>query len=142
MKVGRHTIIWHQEKSVILDCEIGDTCVIHAPVWIGNGVKIGNRCKVQAFAFLPEGVTLGNDVFVGPGVTFTNDPEPPSDQKNWLPIVVGDGAVIGAGAVIKAGVTIAPGAKIGCGAVVTKDVKAGAWYVGNPSRPLLRGVET
>lgn len=142
MKTGRHSRIWHPEKSVILDCEIGDDCVIHAPVWIGNGVKIGNRCKVQAFAFLPEGVTLGDDVFVGPGVTFTNDPEPPSGQENWRPIVVGNGAVIGAGAVIKAGVTIAAGAKIGCGAVVTKDIPAGCWHAGNPAKPLLRSVNS
>lgn len=136
MKTGARVTIWHPEKSVILDCEIGDDSVIHAPVWIGPNVIIGQRCKIQAMSFLPEGVTLGNDVFIGPGVTFTNDPEPPSHKQNWKPIVVGDGAVIGAGCVIKAGVTIHPGAKIGCGAVVTKDVYPGEWYVQNPARPI------
>lgn len=134
MQAGKTTRIWHPELSVLLDCVIGEECTIHAQVWIGNKVVIGDRCKVQAFAFIPEGVRLGNDVFIGPRVTFTNDPYPPSD--NWAETVVGDGAVIGAGAVIRAGVTIAPHARIGCGAVVTKDVPAGAWWVGNPARPL------
>jgi UDP-2-acetamido-3-amino-2,3-dideoxy-glucuronate N-acetyltransferase len=135
VKTGPNTSVWHPEKSVILDCSIGARCTIHAPVWIGNNVVIGDDCKVQAFAFLPDGVELGNGVFIGPHVCFTNDPVPPS--KDWAKTRVGDGAVIGAGAVIKAGVTIAPGAKIGCGAVVVKDVPAdGAWWAGNPARPL------
>lgn len=138
MKLGKRVTLWHPEKSVILECEIGNDSVIHAPVWIGNNVKIGERCRVQAFSFIPEGVTLGNDVFVGPGVIFTNDAEPPSDKTKWKPIHVGDGAVIGAGSVIKAGVTIEPGAKIGCGSVVVKDVPSEDWHVGNPAKPIRR----
>lgn len=139
MKVGQRTRVWHPDKSVILDCEIGDDCTIHAMVWIGNGVRIGNRCKVQAFAFIPEGVTIEDDVFIGPGVIFTNDAEPPSLRQAWRPVHVGAGASIGAGAVIKAGVTIAPGAKIGAGAVVTRSITAGDWHVGNPARQIQRG---
>lgn len=138
MITGDGTIIWHPDKSVLLDCTIGRDCTIHAPVWIGDNVQIGDRCRIQAFVFLPDGVTLGNDVFVGPNVVFTNDPEPPSGRDNWLPIRVGDGAVIGAGCVIRAGVTIAPGARIGCGAVVTRDVPAGDWHVGVPAREIGR----
>lgn len=139
MKIGKNTRVWHPSKSVILECFIGDDCVIHSPVWIGNNVVIGDRCKIQAFTFIPEGVSIGNDVFIGPSVTFTNDAEPPSNREAWKPIYVGNGAVIGAGSIIKAGVTIAPGAKIGCGAVVTKDVPACDWYVQNPARPINRG---
>lgn len=135
MRKGPGTRIWHPELSILLDCVIGAGCTIHAPVWIGNKVSIGDGCKVQAFCFIPEGVMIGDDVFIGPRVTFTNDPVPPS--TDWRTTWVGTGAVIGAGAVIKAGVSIAPGAKIGCGAVVVKDVPAdGHWWAGNPARPL------
>lgn len=128
MRVGERTIVYHPEKSVLLDAEVGEDCKIHAPVWIGNGVKIGDRCKVQAFAFIPEGVTIGNDVFIGPGVTFTNDKHPPS--VNWAETSVENGASIGANATILPGLTIGKGAMVGAGAVVIHDVPPGATVVG------------
>ena len=138
MKPGKNCKIWHPEKSVLLNAVCGDGCTIHAPVWIGDGVRIGNRCRIQAFAFLPSGVSLGDDVFIGPGVTFLNDRFPPSDRLQWQTIEVGNGAVIGGRAVILPGLVIAAGAKIGAGAVVTRDVKAGHWVVGNPAKQIFR----
>jgi acetyltransferase-like isoleucine patch superfamily enzyme len=124
--------VWHPELSVLLDCAVGDDCVIHAPVWIGHGVVIGDRCRVQAFAFIPSGVMIGNDVFIGPSVTFTNDKHPPS--VNWLPTVVCNGASIGAGAVILPGIVIGERAVIGAGSVVTRDVPPHTTVMGNPAR--------
>lgn len=133
-RVGKDTIIYHPELSVILPCIIGVGCRIHAPVWIGANVVIGNNCRVQAFSFIPEGVILHNNVFIGPRVTFTNDKYPPATKDDWLPTVVYAGASIGAGAIILPGVEIGPGARIGAGAVITKSVPAGETWVGNPAR--------
>lgn len=130
--IGARTRVWRPDLSVILDCDIGRECTIHAFVWIGNGVTIGDRCKVQAHAFIPTGVSIGNDVFIGPGVTFTNDKHPPS--LDWALTVVADGAVIGAGAIILPGVSVGAKAVIGAGSVVIKDVPAGATVMGNPAR--------
>jgi UDP-2-acetamido-3-amino-2,3-dideoxy-glucuronate N-acetyltransferase len=132
MQAGKTTKIWHPERSVLLDCRIGEECTIHAPVWIGNKVRIGNRCKVQAFAFLPEGVTLGDDVFIGPHVCFTNDKYPPSDV--WAETLVEDGVSIGANATILPGIVIGKRARIGAGAIVTRDVPSDALIVGEPGR--------
>jgi UDP-2-acetamido-3-amino-2,3-dideoxy-glucuronate N-acetyltransferase len=132
MQAGKTTKIWHPERSVLLDCRIGEECTIHAPVWIGDKVKIGNRCKVQAFAFLPEGVTLGDDVFIGPHVCFTNDKYPPSDV--WEETLVEDGVSIGANATILPGIVIGKRARIGAGAIVTRDVPSDALIVGEPGR--------
>ena len=132
MEQGKNCTIWHPELSVLLDCQIGDDCTIHAHVWIGNKVAIGNRCKVQAMTFIPEGVTIGDDVFIGPRVTFTNDKHPPSEH--WSETLVCDGVSIGAGAVILPGITLNEGCKIGAGAVVTRSVPAWATVVGNPAR--------
>lgn len=126
--IAASTIIWHREKSVILDCTIGEACTIHAPVWIGNGVTIGDACKVQAFVFIPQGVTIGDHVFIGPGVVFTNDRHPPSDD--WEETVVETGVSIGANATILPGLTIGAGAVIGAGAIVTHDVMPGATVMG------------
>jgi len=136
MKVGQNTKIWHPEKSVIGDCEIGDNCRIHAPVWIGDGVRIGNNVKIQAFAFIPAGVTIEDGVFIAPCVCFTNDKHPPSGGKGWSTTLVEKNAVICANATICPGLTVGEAALVGAGAVVTKDVVAASTVVGNPAREL------
>ena len=127
----RKTKIWHPEKSVILTKFIGDGCIIHAPVWIGKKVWIGRNCKIQAFAFIPDGVMMGHNVFIGPGVVFTNDKRPPSDKLSET--VVKYGASIGANATILPGITIGHDAMVGAGSVVTKDVPDGETWIGNPA---------
>lgn len=134
MKQGKNCKVWQPEKSVLLECEIGDDCTIHAPVWIGNDVVIGDRCKVQAFAFIPKGVSVGNDCFIGPHVCFTNDREPPSGILDRT--VVEDGAVIGANVTIVCGTVIGAGAFVAAGSVVTKSVLPGDRVAGNPAKPI------
>lgn len=111
---------------------IGSDCVIHSHVWIGDKVLIGDRVKIQAFAFIPNGVVIQDNVFIGPGVVFTNDKLPPSDVLT--PTLVKRGAVIGANATIVCGVTIGECAMIAAGAVVTKDVPPGTLVKGNPAK--------
>lgn len=134
-RVGKGTKIWKSHLSNIHhDVDIGQDCVIHSHVWIGEGVKIGDRVKIQAFSFIPTGVTIEDNVFIGPRVTFTNDKYPPSHGKSWLPTTVRRNAVIGAGAVILPGLTVGENARIGAGAVVTKDVPANVTVCGNPAQ--------
>jgi acetyltransferase-like isoleucine patch superfamily enzyme len=56
------------------------------------------KCGVQLW----DGVRLADDVFVGPNVTFTNDPRPRSKQypESFSQTFVGTGASIGGGAVL------------------------------------------
>lgn len=129
--------VWHPELSVIGDCSIGCNSKIHAFVWIGDGVKIGKNVRIQPFTFIPEGVEIEDDVFVGPRVTFTNDPNLTCGGRDyWKRTLVKRGAKIGAGALILAGVTIGEGARVGMGAVVLRDVPDGATVVGNPAKGL------
>lgn len=124
--------IWHPDKTVVLTDQIGEGTVIHAFAWIGRNVIIGDSCRIQAHAFIPDGVYIGDFVFIGPGVTFTNDKHPPSDQ--WDAIVVNNFVSIGARSVLLPGVAIGEGAVIGAGSVVTKDVPARETWYGNPAR--------
>lgn len=131
------TKYYRKDLSNISDkAEIGQDCIIHSHVVIYDDVKIGNRCKIQARAFIPNGVTIGNNVFIGPGVIFTNDKNPPSNGEGWEKTTVKDGAVIGAGSIILPGLIIGRNAVVGAGAVVTKGVQSNTTVIGNPAKPI------
>lgn len=134
-RIGARTRIW-QYCVILSDAEIGEDCNICANVLIEGGTRIGSRVTVKSGVQIWEGVELGDDVFVGPNVTFTNDPYPRSRQKpeRFTRTIIHEGASIGANATILAGVTIGRKAMVGAGAVVTRDVPAFAIVKGNPAR--------
>jgi acetyltransferase-like isoleucine patch superfamily enzyme len=124
-------------------CQIGDDSRVGAFVEIQKNAMVGARCKISSHTFICEGVTIEDEVFVGHGVVFINDPDPRAtaggrlqSEADWavLPTRVCRGASIGSGAVILAGLTIGAGALVGAGAVVTKDVPPGTVVVGTPAR--------
>jgi acetyltransferase-like isoleucine patch superfamily enzyme len=127
-------------------CVIGDDSRVGAFVEIQKGASVGVRCKISSHTFVCEGVTIEDEVFVGHGVMFINDPDPrataaggrPQGEQDWavVPTRVCRGASIGSGAVILAGVTVGAGALVGAGAVVTRDVEPNAVVAGCPARLL------
>ena len=131
-------------------CEIGDYVKIGAFVEIQKSARIGSHCKISSHTFICEGVTIEDNVFVGHGVTFINDPYPRATtpggglqtEADWKVefTLVKRGASIGSGATILSSVTIGENAIIGAGSVVTKNVPANAIVAGNPAR-VLRFVE-
>lgn len=135
----KSAMFYHPELSNLGEFEYGEGCVFHSHIWIGNGVKIGNRVKIQAFAFLPPGVEVEDDVFIGPGVIFTNDPIMDIvPQGEFIPTktLVKRKARIGAGAKILAGITIGENAVVGMGAVVIEDVPDFTKVVGVPAKKI------
>ena len=130
-------------------CEIGDETKIGAFVEIQKKATIGKRCKISSHTFICEGVIVEDNVFVGHGVTFTNDTYPRSTtaegelqtEKDWHveSTVVKKGASIGSGATILCNVVIGENAIVGAGSVVTRNVAANTIVAGNPAR-LLRSI--
>lgn len=130
-------------------CRIGDDSRIGPFVEIQRGVVVGARCKISSHSFLCTGVELEDEIFVGHGVTFTNDKYPRATtddgalqrEDDWTieRTFVRRRASIGSGAVVLGGITIGEGATVGAGAVVTGDVPAGAVVAGNPARILPSG---
>jgi acetyltransferase-like isoleucine patch superfamily enzyme len=127
-------------------CVIGDETKIGAFVEIQKNARVGRRCKISSHTFICEGVEIEDNVFIGHGVTFTNDPYPRATTKtgalmtetDWKveKTVVKKGASIGSGATILSNVRIGENAIVGAGSVVTKDVPANAIVAGNPARVL------
>jgi acetyltransferase-like isoleucine patch superfamily enzyme len=144
VKLGKDVKIY---KFVNLyGCSIGDESKIGAFVEVQKGVSIGSRVKVSSHSFICEGVTIEDEVFIGHGVIFINDPYPRSttdegglqSESDWrvVPTTVKKRASIGSNATILCGLTIGEGAIIGAGSVVTKDVPAHTIVAGNPARIL------
>jgi len=132
-------------------CEIGDDTKIGAFVEIQKNASVGKRCKISSHTFVCEGVTIEDNVFIGHGVTFINDPYPRAataegqlqTEKDWKveKTLIKKGASIGSGVTILCGVTVGENAIVGAGSVVTKDVPANAIVAGNPAR-LKRFIDT
>src|SRR5687767_936086 len=138
-------VIFHRDLVNLYGCHVGAGTKIGAFVEIQKNASIGSRCKISSHTFVCEGVTIEDDVFVGHGVMFINDPHPRATsagrlqtEADWqvVPTIVRRGASIGSGAAILCGVTIGAGAMVGAGAVVTRDVPAGATVAGVPARML------
>jgi dTDP-4-amino-4,6-dideoxygalactose transaminase/acetyltransferase-like isoleucine patch superfamily enzyme len=127
-------------------CQVGDESKIGAFVEIQKNASVGCRCKISSHSFICEGVTIEDNVFIGHGVTFTNDSYPRATtaegnlqtEADWKveKTLVCKGASIGSGATILANTTIGENAIVGAGSMVTKDVPANAVVAGNPARVL------
>jgi acetyltransferase-like isoleucine patch superfamily enzyme len=131
-------------------CEIGDESKIGAFVEIQKNARVGKRCKISSHTFICEGVVIEDNVFIGHGVTFTNDVYPratTSDgnlqtEADWKveSTIVRKGASIGSGATLLCNISIGENAIVGAGSVVTKDVPTNAVVAGNPAK-VLRYIE-
>lgn len=127
-------------------CEVGDGTKIGAFVEIQKNAKVGRNCKISSHSFVCEGVLIEDNVFIGHGVTFINDPYPRATnedgslqtEKDWRveSTVIKSGASIGSGTTILCNVTVGEHAIVGAGSMVTKDVPAHTVVAGNPARLL------
>lgn len=127
-------------------CEIGDDTKIGAFVEIQKNARVGSRCKISSHTFICEGVVIEDNVFIGHGVTFTNDTYPRAVTPNgtlqtevdWKVerTVIMKGASIGSGVTILSNTSVGENAIVGAGSVVTRDVPPNAIVAGNPAKIL------
>jgi len=115
---------------------VGPGSVIGRGSVVDNDVEVGARVRVQTNVYLTAFTQLEDDVFVGPGVTTTND----DTMARHAPDAPLRGATlrracrIGGGAVLTPGVEIGEEAFVAAGAVVTRDVPPRAVAMGAPAR--------
>lgn len=133
--IGKDTRVW-QFVVILKGAKIGKECNICAQTFIESDVIIGDRVTLKSGVQLWDGTRIHDDVFIGPNVTFTNDPYPRSKvfPEKFSSISVKHNASIGANATLLPGITVGEYSMIGAGSVVTKDVPAYAVVVGNPAK--------
>ena len=138
VEIGAGCKIWHF-THIMTGSVIGENCNLGQNVVVSPDVVLGKNVKVQNNVSIYTGVICEDDVFLGPSMVFTNVINPRSAvirKEEYMKTVVGSGATIGANATVVCGNDIGKFAFIGAGAVVTKEVKAHALVVGNPSRQI------
>jgi acetyltransferase-like isoleucine patch superfamily enzyme len=124
--------------------QIRDGARIGAGTTIGSftsvdpGVTIGERVSIQTRCYITGGTVIEDDVFVGPGVTLTND----NTMNRHGPDKEFEGPLLRRACRVGGGSTICPGVEIGeeafvaAGAVVAADVAPRAVVIGVPARQL------
>jgi len=123
-----HNIMIRENTKIGRYVVVGTNSVIDGDVEIGDYVKIETNC------YIPTHVTIGNRVFMGPGVTLTNDRFPLKMRDDYVPEgpILEDGVTIGGGVTICPGVRVGRGSFVAAGAVVTKDVPPYSLVIGVP----------
>ena len=107
---------------------------------IGQNTKIGNYFRTQMYVLITDTSTIGDYVWIFPNVVMTSDKHPPCSKCN-KGITIEDYAIIGAGTVFLPGVKIEKNSIVSAGSVVTKDVKEGMLYAGNPAKPICKATK-
>jgi acetyltransferase-like isoleucine patch superfamily enzyme len=115
---------------------VGESSVIGRGSVVDNDVVVGARVKVQTSVYLTAFTTIEDDVFVGPGVTTTND-DTMARHGPEMPLrgaTLRRACRVGGGAVLTPGVEIGEEAFVAAGAVVTRDVPPRVVVMGVPAR--------
>jgi acetyltransferase-like isoleucine patch superfamily enzyme len=129
-----------QSASIREDNVISDNVSVGTNTVLEFGNRIGENVRIHSSCFL-EMVTVEEDVFIGPGVVFTDDPHPmgcPRYKECLGGVTVKPLARIGAGSVILPGVVIGRNSLVGAGSLVISNVPDGTVVAGQPARVIKR----
>jgi acetyltransferase-like isoleucine patch superfamily enzyme len=116
--------------------QVGERTVIGRGSAVDNDVLIGARVRVQTDVYVTAFTVIDDDVFVGPGVTTTNDDTMSRHDKSYAlrGALLRRACRVGGGATICPGIEVGEEAFVAAGAVVTADVAPRAVVMGVPAR--------
>jgi UDP-3-O-[3-hydroxymyristoyl] glucosamine N-acyltransferase len=119
-----------RERSVI-----GARSVIGRGSTVDNDVAIGERVLIQTLVYVTAGSSVEDEVFLGPGVTTTNDHTMGRHQPGapLCGVIFRRACRVGGGVVVAPGVEIGEEAFVAAGAVVIRDVGVREVAMGVPA---------
>jgi acetyltransferase-like isoleucine patch superfamily enzyme len=138
----------HIDAGVIIgdQAQVRERAVVGERTVLGRGstidfdTRVGARVSIQSLVYLTAAAVVEDDVFIGPGVTTTNDDSmarhPPGEPLHGP--VLRRACRVGGGATLTPGVVIGEEAFVAAGAVVTRDVDARTVVAGVPARAIRR----
>ncbi len=115
---------------------IGERTVVGRGSTVDFATHVGERVAIQTLVYLTAEGLVEDDVFIGPGVTSTNDDtmsRHPAGERLRGP-VLRRACRIGGGVVLTPGVEVGEEAFVAAGAVLTRDVAPRAVVMGVPAR--------
>jgi acetyltransferase-like isoleucine patch superfamily enzyme len=124
------------QSSIRERSRVGPDTVIGRGTAVDNDVAIGARVRVQTNCYITGFAVIEDDVFVGPGVTTTND-HTMTRQAADAPLQgprLRRACRVGGGVVLCPGVEVGEEAFVAAGAVVTTDLPARSVAMGVPAR--------
>ena len=134
-RIGAGAVVGDQahvrERAVV-----GERSVVGRGSAIDNDVTIGARVRIQTGCYVTAFSLIEDDVFVAPGVIFTND----DTMGRHGPEYEMRGATLRRACRVGGGVVLTPGVEVGeeafvaAGAVVVRDVAPRAVVMGIPAR--------
>jgi UDP-2-acetamido-3-amino-2,3-dideoxy-glucuronate N-acetyltransferase len=134
-ELGAEVIIGDQaqvrERAVV-----GERTVLGRASTIDFDSRVGARVSIQTLVYLTAAAVVEDDVFIGPGVTSTNDDtmDRHSRDEPLRGPVLRRACRVGGGVTLTPGVVIGEEAFVAAGAVVTRDVAARTVVMGVPAR--------
>jgi sugar O-acyltransferase (sialic acid O-acetyltransferase NeuD family) len=109
--------------------EIGDNCFIFENATIQRGAKIGNNVIIWAGTSVGHRSTIANNCFIATHVAVSGF------------CSVGENSFLGVNSCTVGNIKIGKDCVVGAGAVVIKDISDGQICMGNPAKPLPKGVD-
>jgi acetyltransferase-like isoleucine patch superfamily enzyme len=138
-RIGTGAIIGDQAQ-VRERSTVGAESVVGRGSSIDFGAQVGARVLIQTGVYVTGGSIVEDDVFLGPGVTTTNDHtmgRHPRGEPLAGP-VFRRACRVGGGAVLVPGVVIGEEAFVAAGALVTRDIGGREVVMGVPARVVRR----
>jgi UDP-2-acetamido-3-amino-2,3-dideoxy-glucuronate N-acetyltransferase len=134
-QIGERAIIGDQAQ-VREGSRVGTRSVVGRASCVDFAAQVGARVLIQTAVYVTGGSVVEDDVFLGPGVTTTNDHamgRHPAGEPLQGP-TFRRACRVGGGVVLVPGVEIGEEAFVAAGALVTKDVAARSVVMGVPAR--------